>query len=234
MFGRVRGAFTGALSRQTGRFEAADGSTIFLDEIGELPLDMQVKLLRVLQEGEFEKLGSTETIKVDVRVIAATNRDLTKAIKTGKFRRDLYYRLNVFPITVPPLRDRREDIPLLVWAFVREYEKAMGKKIESIKEQTMDMLMSYSWPGNIRELKNAIERAMILNTGPVFYISRIETEEALEQGMKLDDAMSYHIRKVLENTGWRVGGKNGAAEILGLNRTTLLTKMKKLNIKRPT
>jgi PAS domain S-box-containing protein len=232
LFGREKGAYTGALSRQIGRFEAANDSTIFLDEIGELPLEMQVKLLRVLQDGKFERLGSTEPVTVDVRIIAATNQDLAKAVKTGKFRRDLYYRLNVFPITVPLLRDRREDIPLLVWAFVKDYEKAMGKRIESITDRTMDLLYSYSWPGNVRELKNIIERAMILTTGSILRIHRIGSEETIEHGVMLEDAMRDHILKVLENTGSRVSGKNGAAELLGLKESTLRARMKKLGIKK--
>ncbi len=232
LFGREKGAYTGALSRQIGRFEAANGSTIFLDEIGELPPEMQVKLLRVLQDGKFERLGSTEPVTVDARIIAATNQDLGKAVKTGKFRRDLYYRLNVFPITVPLLRDRREDIPLLVWTFVKEYEKAMGKRIESITDQTMDLLYSYSWPGNVRELKNVIERAMILTTSSVLRIRSIGSKETIEHGVTLEDAMRGHILKVLENTGWRVSGKNGAAELLGLKESTLRARMKKIGIKK--
>jgi PAS domain S-box-containing protein len=233
MFGREKGAFTGALTQQVGRFEAANGSTIFLDEIGDLPMDMQVKLLRVLQEGQFERLGSPKTITVDVRVIAATNRDLHKAVREGAFRRDLFYRLNVFPITVPPLRDRREDIPLLLWSFVREYEEAMGKKIDRMTNQTIDLMQAYSWPGNVRELKNVIERAMILNTDPVLHIDHLESDETIDRPVTLEDANRHHILKVLKNTGWRVGGKNGAAEILGLKRSTLQTKMKSLNIQRP-
>ena len=232
LFGREKGAYTGALSRQMGRFEAANGSTIFLDEIGELPLEMQVKLLRVLQDGKFERLGSTKPITVDVRIIAATNQDLAKAVRTGNFRRDLYYRLNVFPITVPLLRDRREDIPMLVWSFVKEYEKALGKNIASITDRTMDLLCSYSWPGNVRELKNIIERAMILTTGSILRIHRIGSEETSEHGVTLDDTMRYHILEVLENTGWRVSGKNGAAELLGVKESTLRARMKKLGIER--
>ena len=170
LFGREKGAFTGAVSRQQGRFEAANGSTLFLDEIGDLPLELQAKLLRVLEDGRFERLGSSETISVDVRVIAATNQDLADLVKERRFRRDLYYRLNVFPIFVPPLRDRREDIPLLVWAFVRELEQSMGKTITNIPKRTMDLLRDYSWPGNVRELRNVVERAMILTTGTTLHI----------------------------------------------------------------
>ncbi len=165
LFGREKGAYTGAAGKQVGRFEIADGGTIFLDEVGELPLEVQAKLLRVLQCGEFERLGSSRTIRVDVRVIAATNRDLVQAMREGSFRRDLYYRLNVFPITVPPLRDRREDIPLLVWAFVKEFEKVMGHYVERLSARSMEALKTYPWPGNVRELRNVIERAMILCQG---------------------------------------------------------------------
>jgi formate hydrogenlyase transcriptional activator len=233
MFGREKGAYTGALTRRIGRFEAAHGSTIFLDEISDLPLEIQVKLLRVLQEGKFERLGSTKTMESDVRVITATNQNLSEAVKKGIFRNDLYYRLNVFPIVVPPLRERRDDIPLLIWYFVKEFENAMGKKIESIPQHSLKLLLTYSWPGNIRELKNVIERAMILCEGPVLKVNRIESEETITQNITLEDATRNHIRKVLESAEWRVSGKNGAAELLGLKRTTLLTKMKKLNIKRP-
>ena len=170
LFGREKGAFTGALARQPGRFEIADGSTIFLDEVGELPLELQPKLLRVLQEGEFERLGGTKTIKVDARVIAATNRPLEQAVREGRFRQDLFYRLDVFPIEVPPLRERREDIPLLSWTFVKEFSNSMGKPIEEIADESMSALQEYHWPGNIRELRNVIERAMILSQGPKLYI----------------------------------------------------------------
>ena len=234
LFGRERGAYTGALTKMVGRFEVADGSTLFLDEIGELPLDLQSKLLRVLEEGKFERLGSTKTLRVDVRIIAATNRDIVQEVKEGRFRKDLYYRLNVFPIAIPSLRERREDIPLIVWAFVREFQKRMGKEIESIPRKSMDALQSYPWPGNVRELRNVIERAMIVSSGktlsvqvPKFVSSEIEETPILE------DAERRHILSVLERTGWRVAGKGGAAEILGLNRSTLLSKMKKLGIRRP-
>ena len=233
MFGREKGAYTGALTRQMGRFEAADKSTIFLDEIGDLPPDIQVKLLRVLQEGKFERLGSTNTIEADVRIIAATNKNLPEAVRKGTFRNDLYYRLHVFPIVVPPLRERRDDIPLLTWSFVREFEKAMGKKIDSISKHAMQLLQAYPWPGNIRELKNVVERAAILCDGHNLRIERIESESSPMADVTLEEVSRKHIVKTLENTRWRVGGKNGAAEILGLKRTTLLTKMNKLNIKRP-
>ena len=170
LFGRERGAYTGALARQMGRFEVADGSTIFLDEIGELPLELQAKLLHVLERGEFERLGSSRTIRVDVRVVAATNRDLAGMVRAGKFREDLYYRLNVFPITTPPLRARLEDMPLLVWAFVREFAPAQGKTFEQIPRRTMEALQRYPWPGNVRELRNVIERAIILSPGPILHV----------------------------------------------------------------
>jgi DNA-binding NtrC family response regulator len=234
LFGRERGAYTGALTKMVGRFEVADGSTLFLDEIGELSLDLQSKLLRVLEEGKFERLGSTKTLRVDVRIIAATNRDLAQEVKEGRFRKDLYYRLNVFPIVIPPLREHPEDIPLLVWAFVRDFQKRMGKEIESIPRKCIDALQAYSWPGNVRELRNAIERAMIVNSSKTLVVqvpklASVETEDT----PSLEDTERRHIVSVLERTGWRVAGKSGAAEILGLNRSTLLSKMKKLGIRRP-
>jgi PAS domain S-box-containing protein len=234
LFGREKGAFTGALSKQIGRFEAADGSTIFLDEIGDLPLELQTKLLRVLQEGQFERLGSYQTVSVDIRIIAATNRDLGKAAKKGRFRRDLYFRLNVFPITVPSLRDRQEDIPLLTWAFIKEFGKSMGKNISTVKKKTMDLLTHYSWPGNVRELRNVIERAMILSAGSALHIDRIESEEALEpSSLMLEEVERNHITRVLESTRWRISGQKGAAQILGLKPTTLRSRMEKLGIYRP-
>lgn len=233
LFGREKGAFTGALSRQVGRFEAADGSTIFLDEIGDLPLELQTKLLRVLQEGQFERLGQTDTITVDVRVIAAANQDLAAAVKAGRFRRDLFYRLNVFPITVPPLRDRCDDIPLLVWSFIRDFGQSMGKKIDKIPKKTMDMLMHNTWPGNIRELKNIIERAMIVSTGSTLNLNKLEPEESeSSQGMKLEEVERNHIQRVLASAGWRIRGKSGAAAILGMKPTTLDSRIRKLGIPR--
>jgi len=236
LFGREKGAFTGALTAQIGRFEAADGSTIFLDEIGELPPELQAKLLRVLQEGQFERLGSSTPITVDVRVVAATNRDLAKAVREGRFREDLYYRLNVFPISVPPLRERRDDVPLLVWAMVQEFAKTFGKSVERIPKKNMDALMSYRWPGNIRELRNVVERAMILNCDATLVVDLPEKPAAA--GVTLAGASSLvemersHIVAVLERTGWRVRGRNGAAEILGLKPTTLESRMKKLDVRR--
>ena len=233
LFGREKGAYTGALTKQMGRFEVADGSTIFLDEISELPFDAQAKLLRVLEEGQFERLGSSKTIKVDVRVIAATNRDLAKAVSEGSFREDLYYRLNVFPVTVPPLRDRREDIPLLVWAFIKEYGEIMGKTIERIPRKNMDALQRYPWPGNIRELRNAIERAMILSKSTTVQVDLPKISDSTKpQSVTLEESERRHIIKVLESTGWRVRGKNGAAELLGLKPTTLDSRIKKLGIQR--
>lgn len=234
LFGHERGAYTGALSRQIGRFELADGSTIFLDEISELQLDLQAKLLRVLQEGQFERLGSTRTIQTNVRVIAATNQDLSRAVQEGRFRADLYYRLNVFPIVLPPLRDRREDIPLLVRAFVSEMGRSMGKKIETITRKSIDDLQSYDWPGNVRELRSVVEQALILSKGPTLNISLPRTKApTAKKPATLNEVEREHILEVLRRTGWHVRGPRGAAEILGLKPTTLEARMKKLGIKRP-
>jgi transcriptional regulator with GAF, ATPase, and Fis domain len=233
LFGREKGAYTGALTKQVGRFEFADKSTIFLDEIGDLPLEMQVKLLRVLQEGKLERLGSNKTITVDVRVIAATNHDLEQAVREGRFRKDLFYRLSVFPITVPPLRDRTEDIPLLVWAFIKDFSKKMGKSVEKIPRKTMDILINYTWPGNVRELRNVIERAMILHSGQTLHIEKIRTEDQeIDQPTSLEEVERNHIRSVLTKKNWKVSGKNGAAEALGLKESTLRARMGKLGIKR--
>jgi len=234
LFGREKGAFTGAIARQAGRFEIAHGSTIFLDEIGELPLELQPKLLRVLEKGEFERLGGTQTIKVDVRVIAATNRNLEKAVSEGKFREDLFYRLDVFPIELPPLRERPEDIPLLSWTFVKEFRSSMGKQIEKIASDSMATLMTYSWPGNIRELRNVIERAMILAHGPVLQVKLghrpLHFDPARPADGTLNQAESAHIVRALERSDWRIRGASGAAEQLGLKPTTLESRMKKLGI----
>jgi len=233
LFGREKGAYTGAMTKMIGRFEIADGSTLFLDEIGDLPLDLQSKLLRVLAEGNFERLGSTKSLHVNVRIIAATNRDIEQEVKEGKFRRDLFYRLNVFPIVIPPLRERREDIPLLVRAVVKEFQKRMGKEIERIPKKTMQALQSYSWPGNVRELRNLIEHAMILSNGKTLdvHVPKLAPSEREATG-NLEDVERKHMVAVLERTGWRIAGQGGAAEVLGLKRTTLQAKMKKLGIKR--
>ena len=234
LFGREKGAYTGALSREIGRFELANDSTIFLDEIGEMPIELQAKLLRVLQDGEFERLGSSRTMRVNVRVIAATNRDLKAAIKEGRFREDLYYRLSVFPIEMPPLRERREDIPALVWYLLREQCSRMGREITSIHPATFRAFQEYSWPGNVRELRNVIERHLILNTGPVFRaeISElVETRQAV--GQQLDEVERNHMHRVLQSTRWRIRGSGGAAEILGLKPTTLEARLKKLGVVRP-
>jgi formate hydrogenlyase transcriptional activator len=234
LFGREKGAFTGAASRQVGRFEAADNSTIFLDEIGDLPMELQAKLLRVLEDGTFERLGSSKSITVDVRVIAATNHELAELVKNDMFRRDLFYRLNVFPIVVPPLRERKEDIPLLVWAFVEEFSQSMGKSIKNIPKRIMEQLQGYHWPGNVRELKNVIERGMIMSSGSTLRIERQHAEENnASLQMSLEDIEREHIEQVLRTTGWRVTGKNGASRILGLKDSTLRSRMKKLGIKRP-
>jgi formate hydrogenlyase transcriptional activator len=233
LFGREKGAYTGALTRMTGRFETAEGSTLFLDEIGELPYEVQSKLLRVLETGTFERLGSTKTIHLNVRIIAATNRDLTRDVNDGRFRKDLFYRLNVFPMTIPPLRERTEDIPALVWAFVQQFEKKMGKRIESIPQKSMDALSHYPWPGNIRELKNVIEHAMIISQKTLEILQpALDVRDEVEMDA-LEDVERRHILRVLERTGWRIAGKNGAAEILGIKRTTLYAMMKTLGINRP-
>ena len=234
LFGRERGAYTGALTKQVGRFEIADHSTIFLDEIGEVPLEVQTKLLRVIQEGQFERLGSPRTISVDARVIVATYRNLEEEVKEGRFREDLYYRLNVFPLYLPPLRERTEDIPLLLWSFIKELGEKMGKKIERISKKGMEQLKSYPWPGNVRELRNVIERAMILSTGPALKIELpAAAGGAPMPALTLKDVERRHISKILEQTSWRIRGKQGAAELLGLKPSTLESRMKKLGIKRP-
>jgi PAS domain S-box-containing protein len=234
LFGREKGAFTGALSKQAGRFELAHGSTIFLDEVGDLPPEVQVKLLRVLQEGTLEHLGSPRPIRVNVRVIAATNRDLAQAVRDGRFREDLFYRLNVFPISVPPLRERAEDIPLLVWAFVEEFARALGKTVRVVAKGSMEALRRYPWPGNVRELRNIIERAMIANSGPTLQVALPGVSDSpTARSMGLVDFEREHILHVLELTRWRVRGKAGAAEILRIKPTTLESRMAKLGIQRP-
>lgn len=236
LFGHEKGAFTGALTKKMGRFEVADKGTIFLDEIGDLPLDLQSKLLRVLQEGEFERVGGTQTFKVKVRVIAATNRDLAQQSNAGQYRPDLYYRLNVFPIHLPPLRERESDIPLLVQYFVRKFAANFGKKIDRIPERMMTALQRYPWPGNIRELEHVIERAVILSEGPelepIEWLSSSDGKAGPAKTHTLQEAERQHIVDVLEQTSWRVSGPKGAAAVLGLKPTTLEAKMKKLGIER--
>jgi PAS domain S-box-containing protein len=234
LFGREKGAYTGALSREIGRFELADKSTIFLDEVVELPLELQAKLLRVLQEGEFERLGSPKTIRVDVRVIAATNRDLGQLVAEGKFREDLFYRLSVFPLHLPPLRERREDIEELIWHILEDLGKRMGKSIHSVQSSTMRAFQNYSWPGNIRELRNVIERNLILTRGPVFRarLPEAPSRAAILSRIRMDEVEREHILRVLGSTGWKIRGQNGAALLLGLKPTTLESRMKKLNIQR--
>jgi PAS domain S-box-containing protein len=239
LFGHEKGAFTGALSRKIGRFELADKGTIFLDEVGDLPLDLQSKLLRVLQEGEFERLGNPATIKVDVRVIAATNKDLDQEIKDGSFREDLYYRLNVFPIKIPSLRERRDDIPLLAKYFTKKYSAKIGKKIMAIPSKVMENLQSYHWPGNVRELENVIERAAILSNDEILRTDELPSEsfkkadeESVDSG-SLEQMERNHIFKVLKNCNWIIDGDRGAARRLKIPASTLRDRMKKLDIKRP-
>ncbi|UCE07677.1 MAG: sigma 54-interacting transcriptional regulator, partial [bacterium] len=236
LFGHEKGAFTGAYTRKIGRFELAHETTIFLDEIGELPLDLQVKLLQVLQEGEFSRIGSTKTLKADVRIIAATNRDLEKAIDAGTFREDLFYRLNVFPIALPPLRERKEDIPLLAEYFTKKYSKKIGKQIDTISKHMMERLVAYHWPGNVRELENVIERSVIISEGTNLDCSDWIPPKATIPDqilVTLQEMEKNYIIRVLESTNWRVSGEKGAAKILGMKRTTLESKMKKLGISHP-
>ena len=233
LFGHDRGAFTGAVAQRLGRFEAANGGTLFLDEIGDMPLKLQVKLLRVLQEQEFERLGSIETRRVDVRVVVATNQNLAGRVEEKQFRADLYYRLNVFPIAVPPLRQRFTDIPLLVAHFVRRFAKRMSKEISKISQDAMDALMHYPWPGNIRELQNYLERAVILTTGRVLHMPELSSPVATQQEpVTLRQWERAHILKALKETNWVVGGAFGAAARLGLRRTTLIDRMRKNGLSR--
>jgi transcriptional regulator with GAF, ATPase, and Fis domain len=234
LFGREKGAFTGALARQAGRFELADHSSIFLDEIGDLPPDVQIKLLRVIEERQVERLGSPKPVRVDTRIIAATHRNLELRIADGLFREDLFYRLNVFPIEVPALRDRVEDIPLLVWRFVEEFSQRFSKRIDSIPKDNLAELQGYLWPGNIRELRNVVERAMIVATGPVLRVALpVPSAEAATRSANLAEVEKEHIRGVLERVGWRIRGPAGAAARLGLPPTTLETRMAKLGLSRP-
>jgi len=255
LFGHVKGAFTGALTNRDGRFALADGGTIFLDEVGELPPDTQVKLLRVLQEQEFEPIGGSKTIKVDVRVIAATNRDLSAMVREGKFRSDLFYRLNVFPMSMPPLRERSKDVPLLTMFFVEKFARKLGRPVTHVAEETMSRLCAYSWPGNIRELQNLIERAVVLTTGPIL---KLEVNALFDSPVaptaadvvasrsapfsaplpapsacvSLEDVERQHILAVLTQTNWRIEGDGGAAKLLNLQPSTLRSRMQKLGISR--
>lgn len=237
LFGHEKGAFTGAISRKIGRFELAHGGTIFLDEIGEISLELQTKLLRVLQEKEFERLGSTRTLQVNVRLVAATNRDLEKMVEANQFRSDLYYRLNVFPVTVPALRDRPEDIPVLVRYFTQRYATRMNKPIETVPQKTMNQLSQYHWPGNVRELENLIERAVILSQGAELVVdlgtSKQKRQTSLRPIASMESAEREHILQALRECRWVIGGPAGAATRLGMKRTTLSSKMKKLGIARP-
>ena len=233
LFGHEKGAFTGALAKRIGRFELAHNATIFLDEIGELPLDLQAKLLRVLQEGEFERLGSSHTLKVDTRVIAATNRDIEQEVKESRFRQDLFYRLNVYPLSVPPLRDRPDDIPLLVQALIHKFNKKLGKRVELIPQSTMYALQQYSWPGNVRELENLIERAMIITPDQTLRVELPTTPQLThDDATTLAEMEHTHILRMLEETGWKINGPDGAAALLGLHPSTLRSRMHKLGIKR--
>jgi len=236
-FGHERGAFTGALSQKVGRFELAHQGTLFLDEIGDVPIDLQSKLLRVLQEHEIERLGSTRTIGVDFRLIAATNCNLEAMVGKREFRSDLYYRLNVFPIRIPPLRERPEDIPPLVFYFAQRFAKRLRRSIESVSRESLDVLCRWSWPGNVRELQNVIERAVILSKGTVLTVSRAEFEAApppLSAPVTLEDAEREHILRALADTNWVIGGPKGAAARLGIKRTSLVSTMRRLHIVRPT
>jgi formate hydrogenlyase transcriptional activator len=235
LFGHEKGAFTGAIMRKPGRFELADKGTLFLDEVGDIPLELQSKLLRVLQEKEFERLGSTRTQQVDVRIIAATHRDLKQMVEEGTFRRDLYYRLHVFPVTVPALRDRQEDIPLIVHHYVEKYAHRMGRRIETIPARTMQALVSYSWPGNVRELQNFIERAVILSPGsclcpPVEELKEHTVQEPVSSLSSLEEIEREHVLRVLRESNWVIAGPNGAAARLGMKRTTLAYRVRKLGI----
>jgi formate hydrogenlyase transcriptional activator len=231
LFGRERGAYTGALTSQVGRFQAADNSTIFLDEVGELSLEVQAKLLRVLQQGEFQRLGSPHTHKVNVRLIAATNRDLAEDVRKGKYREDLYYRLKVFPIAIPPLRERVEDIPLMVFAFMEEFSMRMGKKITKVSRKAMEALQKHQWPGNIRELRNVIEHSLILSSGDTLKLTFLGDSPTREpQPVTLAEVERDHILKTLELTNWRIKGKHSAAERLDMEPSTLYSRMQKLGI----
>jgi formate hydrogenlyase transcriptional activator len=244
LFGHEKGAFTGATALHPGRFELADGGTLLLDEVGELAVELQAKLLRVLQDGEVQRLGSTRSRKVDVRLVTATNHDLEQAISAGRFRADLFYRLSVFPIRLPPLRDRREDIPLLAWAFIQRRQGRLGRHIESIPRAAMDALVSYHWPGNVRELENVLERGLILSSGPALHLDESFAAPAAvsmaapgaapgASDASFDAAMREHVRAALARCGWRINGPGGAAEVLAVHPNTLRSRMKRLGIERP-
>jgi PAS domain S-box-containing protein len=236
LFGHEKGSFTSSQARHFGRFEVANNATLFLDEIGELPLDLQAKLLRVVEDGEFERLGSTDTIKVDTRIIAATNRNLEDEVRNGRFREDLWYRINIFPITMPPLRDRMDDIPLLVDFYVKKISKRLGKTIEIIPKSVISTLQNYHWPGNVRELQNVLERAMLNSSGPTLQLVdglKKSSRDLTASKKTLEEVERDYIVRILERTQWKVGGKNSASEILGLNRSTLRARMRKLDIKKP-
>jgi formate hydrogenlyase transcriptional activator len=238
LFGHERGAFTGAIAQKIGRFELADGGTLFLDEVGDIPLELQPKLLRVLQEHEFERLGATRTTRVDVRVVAATHRSLEEMVAAATFRSDLYYRLNVFPISLPALRERRGDIPRLVRYLMQKLSRRMNKRIEAIPAEAMDVLCRYDWPGNVRELENAIERAVILTSGSILQVPvadfRSQPAAVFPAGGTLEATEREAILSALRESGWVLGGSHGAAARLGLKRTTLHSRMHKLGISRPT
>ena len=236
LFGHERGAFTGAVARNVGRIELADKGSLFLDEVGDIPLELQSKLLRVLQEREFERLGSSRTIRVDFRLVAATNRNLIEMVGNGQFRRDLYYRLSVFPVEIPPLRERAEDIPMLAWHFVKKYARQMNKRIDKILPQDMEALVHHGWPGNVRELQNVVERSVVVSPGAVLALSRPAEPKRIESSRDartLAEAEREHILRVLRNTDWVLGGPGGAAVKLVVKRTTLLYKMRRLGIDRP-
>ena len=248
LLGHEKGAFTGAIAAHPGRFELADGGTLFLDEIGDLAVELQSKLLRVLQDGEVQRLGATRSRKVDVRLVAATNQDLERAMAEGRFRRDLYYRLSVFPIQIPPLRERREDIPLITWAFVERRQKDLGRRIEQIPRDVMDALVAYDWPGNVRELENVLERALILSPGKALRLDdplrapgrafvaeppAMASSPGTESDRSFDAMAREHVRAVLERCAWRINGPGGAAEVLAVHPNTLRSRMKRLGLARP-
>jgi transcriptional regulator with GAF, ATPase, and Fis domain len=236
LFGHERGAFTDAVAQRQGRFELAHRGTLFLDEIGDLPLELQAKLLRVLQEGEFERVGAARTRKVDVRIVAATHRDLGQAVSAGDFREDLYYRLNVFPIRLPPLRERREDIPALVWSIIRKRQRAMHRAVTRVSQSVMDALQRHPWPGNIRQLENVVERALIHSTGDTLVLVPDDLEEVetttVADATSLSAIERAHIEKILRECGWRINGAGNTAERLGMHPNTLRFRMKKLGIVR--